>query len=500
MWADQPGEQTEGVVRIGEVLEHLGAEHYVERSVTESRRKMSICQRAENVDGGPSRVRAFPKRSATIADMPVRVAHDISWLDYANRSGTVSGISRAIEEPLSRLASHPDVDITLTGVCLYDAIRGGSLAAQRALTTVGEFNVERGYRSRLGVESVYDVLSMRMASPQISGLDRLRGALSRAGLKALKLWDAIPPFPADAYDIFHSTYLPLPPPSTTGTAMRVATIYDLIPLSHPDDTLTAHRDLVKEVLRSLDPARDWVITVSGHVRSELVRLADFDPNHVFVVPLAASGVFKPRQANDVDHRRRESYGIPSAPYVLTVGMTQPRKNIIMLVDAFRRMHQVTPGLDVNLVVVGAAGWRNEALERALNDGSPTCARIIRTGFVDDRDLPALYSGAVMFVLPSRAEGFGLPLVEAMNCGVAVLAADTSSLPEVVGRGGVLFAPDDPAELCALMYRVLHNPDYRARLQESALARGSEFSWERTALGIGEAYLHIADSRRRESVR
>jgi glycosyltransferase involved in cell wall biosynthesis len=124
---------------------------------------------------------------------------------------------------------------------------------------------------------------------------------------------------------------------------------------------------------------------------------------------------------------------------------------------------------------------------ALEEAADVRGRIIQAGFVEDADLAALYSGAIAFLYPSFYEGFGLPPLEAMQCGTPVITSNASSLPEVVGDAGMMVPADDLDALCAALLDVVTKPDLRQSLQEKSLARAAEFSWQRSAASVIAAY-------------
>jgi glycosyltransferase involved in cell wall biosynthesis len=180
------------------------------------------------------------------------------------------------------------------------------------------------------------------------------------------------------------------------------------------------------------------------------------------------------------------------PYVLAVGTVQPRKNYEMLVRAFRPVADRHSHL---LVIAGGKGWMDEGLLAEI-ERQRLGGRVRLTGFVDDADLPGLYSAADLFVFPSLYEGFGLPLLEAMACGVPVITSNASSLPEVVQdqsdvagspASAVLLSPTDEAAWSEVMLHLLADGGARRRLIEAGFARSARFSWRATARQLARLY-------------
>ena len=192
---------------------------------------------------------------------------------------------------------------------------------------------------------------------------------------------------------------------------------------------------------------------------------------------------------------RGKYGLP-ADYILYVGTIQPRKNLGTLIEAYARLKKER-GIANRLVITGRKGWLYDRLfarlkELALGD------EVIFTGFVPDEELPYIYDGAKAFVYLSFFEGFGLPPLEAMACGVPVITSNTTSLPEVVGDAGIALPPKDVEGVTAALARILTDPETAAAMKEKGLRRARTFSWESTARQTLEIYGKIAASRTRSS--
>jgi glycosyltransferase involved in cell wall biosynthesis len=212
-----------------------------------------------------------------------------------------------------------------------------------------------------------------------------------------------------------------------------------------------------------------VITVSEFSRAELVSLAGLDPARVHVVPGGVSERFDP----GVDHERVTSKLGLHRPYVLTIATADRRKNLAALALAARRLADA--GIDLV--------WAGD--DRPYFSASEAIPGLRSLGYVDDTDLPGLYAGARAFVLPSRYEGFGLTCVEAMACGVPVVAAARAALTETCGDAALFVDPDDPGAVADALQLAVSDGAVRSRLRQSGLARSAELSWERTAQRIDE---------------
>ena len=181
---------------------------------------------------------------------------------------------------------------------------------------------------------------------------------------------------------------------------------------------------------------------------------------------------------------RRKYHIPDAPYFLSLCTIERRKNLIFALEAFAAYMKRHPDSPLNFVLAGGnLGRFQKDWGKALAGLGDLRSRIVLPGYIDDEDLAALYSGAEFFIYPSLYEGFGLPPLEAMQCGTPVITSNTSSLPEVVGYGGLMIAPDDLEGAVSAMETLLHDPERRAELVKKGLERASAFSWERTVANI-----------------
>ena len=273
----------------------------------------------------------------------------------------------------------------------------------------------------------------------------------------------------------------------TGRPQIALTVYDLIPYRHPEFFLPGMADAQESILRTTRPDQDWYVCISECTKNDLCEIYHVDPRRVFVTPLAADPtVFYPC-AGDAAAAVRARYHIPSAPYLLSLCTLEPRKNVRTAIEAFAEIVRAGEVDDLHLVLVGGKGWMDHDLHAVMERWPEVRRRIILPGYVPDEDLAALYSGALCFVYLSRYEGFGLPPLEAMQCGTPVLVADTSSLPEVVGDAGMMFAPDDAAGVAQGVVSLWRDPARRAAVSAASLARAAHFSWARCARDTVVAY-------------
>lgn len=287
-------------------------------------------------------------------------------------------------------------------------------------------------------------------------------------------WDrlglALPAWVWPASDVFLSTCLLAP---VLGTGHLVSIVYDCIPLRLPE-LFPEHRGF-RARLGRLVRRSARLVTISQRTREDLIALLGADPDRVRVVYPACRSFFRPVPPADAAAVAAR-YGIQD-PYVLYVGGLGPHKNLTALLRAYERA-RLDGRLAARLVVVGSPRWGAEAL--GILEGLRVRTDVMLTGPVPDDDLPALYAGARLFVFPSRYEGFGLPVLEAMACGTPVVTTAAGALPEVAGEAGCYVDPDDEAALAARMCEIAADAERRLRMRAAGLEQAARFSWDRSA--------------------
>ena len=271
----------------------------------------------------------------------------------------------------------------------------------------------------------------------------------------------------------------------------IVTIHDLIPLMLSEYRggllVRLYTALVRRSVRSAA----LVITDSEASRSDIVTHLSLPVEHVRVVYLAVSRRYGPCTTSE-DTEIRTRYGLPER-YALYLGGFDLRKNLITVFAAYRSAGRVI-GKDCPLVIAGRLPKRDTPFapdpRRVASEQGVGGEGVRFIGFVDEVDKAALYRGAVAFIFPTRYEGFGLPPLEALACGTPVVGSDRSSLPEVVGDGGVLHSPDDAEGIARTLIRLATDKVYRAELSQRAVAQASKFTWERAARETLAAYRSV----------
>lgn len=295
---------------------------------------------------------------------------------------------------------------------------------------------------------------------------RLRAALSYFGGPSLRR-----AFPS--VTLFHATehLLPLIP-----DARSVFTLHDTAYLLYPQHHLPQNRLYLTLMMPRFLARADRVICVSENTRRDALRFYKLNPDKVCVIPEGVEPRFTPISDLQILRSVRERYHLPPR-FILYVGTIEPRKNLTTLLEAYAVLRRSLP--EVGLVIAGGKGWLYAGFFEKLRalDLEP---HVTLTDFVPDADLPALINCSEVFAYPSLFEGFGLPPLEAMACGVPVVTSNAASLPEVVGEAGLLLAPRDVMAWVEALSAVLLNPALRANLRERGLRRAARFTWEATA--------------------
>ena len=263
---------------------------------------------------------------------------------------------------------------------------------------------------------------------------------------------------------------PVAVPPVRGNQRLVVTVHDLafslFPKAYPPAWRLLHKAGFRRALR----AATAIISVSSNTASDVIRSGVVDESSVHVVPLGGS---LPVGTEDPTPALRR-LGIPS-PYLLFVGTLEPRKNLVRLIRAYRR---IAGRVRHSLVLAGPLGWRSQPILDELASGEG--GRIVTTGRVSEPDLDALHRGADAFAYPSLYEGFGLPVLDAMERGIPVVTSNTSALPELVGDAAIQVSPHSVTEMAEGLERLLTDDAERARLSGAGRERAKAYSWDRTA--------------------
>lgn len=393
-----------------------------------------LVQRLENI------LRHADKNATCSPSRRIKVLYDISVLGLSVDHNTArTGIFRVVEHVAHGLAESPEVDLVF--------------CSTQALIQYAPYT-ENACRRYLA------------AHPEFSHVPFCGTSLPAA-------------------DIFHSPFHGLP--DEVSIPIRFLTVYDLIPVlfSHfvPDQSV----QLQKHTLHQLKPS-DRCLCISQATKSDLCTYLHMPQEKAAVSYLAADpAIFYPCTDLQQQVTVRQKYNLGDTPYILSLCTLEPRKNIDHLLRAFARLVREGAIGNTRLVLTGTKGWDFDRIFSEIDNNSELHKRIVLTGYVPDEELAPLYSGAQVFAYMSLYEGFGLPPLEAMQCGTPVITSNTSSLPEVVGDAGIMLDPQDMDGLCQALVRMTTDHAFRDDLAQRALKRAALFSWERCVQETIAAY-------------
>lgn len=267
----------------------------------------------------------------------------------------------------------------------------------------------------------------------------------------------------------------------------IITVHDLSWIRYPEmHPIERVRAMDKYFQPGLERA-SLILTDSEFVKRELIDVFGVQPERIRPVLLGVETLFHPRSADET-RSVLNAHGLVHGQYLLAVGTLEPRKNLAVALQAFM---QLAPQLRRRfpLVLVGMKGWHTSALEQQI---APlvTAGEIRQLGYLPREDLAKIIAGATTLIYPSIYEGFGLPPLEAMSCGVPVIASNVSSLPEVVGDSGLLIDPHDVEGLANAIEKLVDAPEIHQEISERALQRSATFTWPRCVEQTVDAYRTI----------
>ncbi len=416
----------------------------------------------------------------------MRVIYDISLLGLNHQAAYGrGGVFRTVETLAQRLSVAPECELTFSATQSYKALQQTLHYREQAALQ----------DTRLLLPYSHTGIGLGRQIERIIRPTRFQQPGVRRGLSAIqgRFADRFPLITAQSLanaDIFHSPFYAIPAQAhSQRRVQKFLTVYDLIPVLYPQ--YVGNNALVitgfKDILASLRPD-SWALCISESARNDLCTYLKIGPERTRITYLAADlDLFYPCTDRAAMAAVQQKYGIPAVPYLLSVNTLAPHKNMEHTLRAFARLVQAQHIADLCFVLVGARGWDYGSIFETIAGVPGLAERVIVTGYVADHDLAALYSGALAFVYPSLYEGFGLPPLEAMQCGVPVVTSTTSALPEVVGAAGLLVDPHDSDALCQALWTLYHDGEQRAALAAAGLARARRFSWEQTVAQTLAAY-------------
>lgn len=273
------------------------------------------------------------------------------------------------------------------------------------------------------------------------------------------------------------------PPLFMPRGKLVTTLHDVAFMTMPEAYRVPGRWFLKWMYL-FAAHRGRVLTVSEFSKKEIARLFHVEPSRIIATPLAHDAkTYRPIASGDA-RSVAVRHGI-AKPYFLFVGRLERKKNLFGLLRAFGEYVRMRPEDESELVLVGKPGFGYAEEKRLAVEAGVPMVRVRELGFVPNEEMAALYSGALVFVFPSHYEGFGIPLLEAMACGLPVIAARTTAIPEIAGGAALYVRDTDVREIAGAMKLVVDDLVAREKLRTAGLQRAAEFSWSKTAEGTWE---------------
>ncbi|MCB2341903.1 glycosyltransferase family 4 protein [Clostridium estertheticum] len=271
---------------------------------------------------------------------------------------------------------------------------------------------------------------------------------------------------------------------------KVVTIHDLIPYVMPE---TVGRGYLLKFLKEMPMIvgnSDGIITVSEFSKRDILKYFPIDESKIFVTPLAADAKYTPLDKLHCKNFLKKAYNLNN-PFLLYLGGFSERKNVASAITAFSKVYKDLSE-NYDLVIVGDYRDSGQKLMKLTNELN-MLSHVIFAGFVPEEHLPLFYNSCDALIYPSFYEGFGLPPLEAMNCGTPVIASNLTSIPEVVGDTGILINPYDIEGISLAIGNLLSSENLRSELSAKALLRAKQFSWQNTAGRTLKVYESVYNS-------
>lgn len=374
------------------------------------------------------------------------------------------------------ILSADPIKFPLTGIGRYTYELGKALSLKKEIDHLCFFSSIKGF-----VEFSEEVESV--ASDKY--LSRMK-ALVQSSKVGIALYQLVLPMITSArlskYSdyIFHGTNFFTP----KFNGVKITTFHDLTPFKWEScNTPERISFLKKELLHTIKSA-DYLVTDSEYVRQEIMDYFSYPSEKIITIPLAAADVFHPRPQQELNAILIK-YGLKYKRFTFFAGTIEPRKNILTLLNAYQKM-PISQRQEKPLILAGYKGWCSESIHQAMSKGQSE-GWIKYLGFVPAEELPLLYSAASVFVFPSLYEGFGLPVLEAMQSGVPVVCSNSSSLPEVSGGVALMSDPEDVDALYMNIEKALNDQEWRDKAIVQGIEHSKQYSWTRCAVETIELY-------------
>lgn len=304
-----------------------------------------------------------------------------------------------------------------------------------------------------------------------------------------RLWHRLHiPLPVEQFtggvDLYHATDFVLPP--TRPRTRTILQVHDLSFVRVPETAAPRLKAYLDRVVPASVKRAGHILADSLATKNDLIELYGVAENKITVLYGGVDPRFQLAEDEAIQFARQK-YHLDGFPYILSVGTVQPRKNYGRLIEAVAQVR--AHGHDIHLVIAGGRGWLEDSIyDTVQSTGMESYTHF--TGFVDDADLPALYSAASCFAFPSLYEGFGLPVLEAMACGTPVMTSNISSLPEAAGDAAFLIDPYEVGAIGDALEKIFTDSSLRSRMIDSGFRHAAQFTWEKSARKLRQIYFDL----------
>ena len=284
---------------------------------------------------------------------------------------------------------------------------------------------------------------------------------------------------SDIYHFFNFTI----PKNIKGKVIN--TIYDTVFISAPETM--GDRKTLKEYKYGAQKS-DLIITISESAKKDIVDHLKVPKEKIKII---YPGIDFEKYSREIEKNKlrkiRKKYKLPKK-YILYLGTIEPRKNIVRIINSFLEYRNLTKS-DIKLVIAGGKGWKYEKIMKLVEQNKEN---IVLTGYIEEEDKISLYKMAEIFVFPSLYEGFGMPVLEAMACGVPVITSNVSSLPEVAGKAAILVNPLKVEEMTDAYSKILSNEEFRKKMIEEGIEQSKKFQWKESARKLEKIYEELSE--------
>lgn len=266
---------------------------------------------------------------------------------------------------------------------------------------------------------------------------------------------------------------------------NIITLHDIIPSRMPETVSDCYMNIYKKEMPKILEKTDGIITVSNFSKNDIIKEFNFPADKIFVTHLANEHIYKKMNRENCKNILKDKYSI-SEDYILYVGGFSPRKNILGLINAYSIYADQNPQSNIKLLIVGYKGKSYSIYKRRVEQLNLS-DKVVFTGYIPVEHMPLFYNCAEALVYPSFYEGFGLPPLEAMSCGIPIIASNATSIPEIIGDAAYYINPHNNDELFLAINEVLNNKKLWYNLVDRGLKKCAEYTWEKTAEETMKAY-------------